>query len=396
MTSSERMPAWLVLLFAAACGVVVANLYYPQPLIGLIAPDIGLPAWQASFIVTLTQLGYGTGMILLVPLGDLLENRRLVLSTLLGAVIALALAAFAMNPWWFLATSLLVGISSVSVQMLVPMAAHMAPEATRGKIVGIVTSGLLSGVMLARPVSSMVASVLGWRWVFGMSALLMIMIGTVLWRFLPERRPQADHSYRSLISSLWTVLTTMPLLRRRGAYQAMMFGAFTLYWTVTPLLLAGPAYGLSQQGIALFALAGALGIFGAPIGGHLADKGLARPATLAAFALGAAAFLLAMLGGAVSLALLVISGVVLDFAVQVNLVVGQREIYTLGSHIRSRLNALYMAILFTGGALGSSLASVTYTTAGWSGVCWLGMAFPLLAMVLFFTEKPTLSSSSSS
>ena len=383
----EPMPSWLVLLFAAACGAVVANLYYTQPLIGLIAPDIGLPDWQASFIVTLTQLGYCAGMILLVPLGDLLENRRLVLSTLLGAVAALALAAVAMNPGWFLAASLLIGIGSVSVQMLVPMAAHMAPDATRGKIVGMVTSGLLTGIMLARPAASMIASALGWRWVFGLSALLMVTTGAVLWRFLPERRPQSDHDYRSLITSLWTVLRGMPLLRRRGAYQAMMFGAFTLYWTVTPLLLAGPDYGFSQRGIALFALSGLLGVIGAPVGGHLADKGLARPATLAAFVMAVLAFAVGWLGASGSVAALVLSGVLLDFAVQVNLVVGQREVYTLGAHLRSRLNALYLAMLFVGGALGSSLASATYQAAGWSGVCGLGMLFPLMAMILFFTER---------
>ena len=382
----EHMPSWLVFVFACACGIVVANLYYAQPLIGLIAPEIGLSESAASLIVTLTQVGYCIGLILLVPLGDLVENRKLVLATICGAILALVIAMLAPTAIWFLFASLLIGIGSVAVQMLIPIAAHISPEERRGRTVGNIMSGLLLGIMLSRPLSSLIAHSFGWRTVFGMSAILLVVLAVILWLLLPIRKPISHHHYFSLIKSLWSLLRDTPILRRRALYQAALFASFTLFWTITPILLTGPTFNLSQQGIALFALAGALGVLAAPIAGRLADKGHTKIATGAALATAAFAFLLSLFGGSGSITALVLAGILLDLGVQCNVVLGQRTIYLLGAEIRSRLNALYMAIFFAGGAIGSGIASIAYVYGGWTLVAWIGFSFPVAALLFYLTE----------
>lgn len=386
MATQQTLPNWMVILLASACGLIVANLYYAQPLIGLIAPAIGLDKAAESLIVTLTQTGYCLGLILLVPLGDLLENRQLVLWTMGGVICALLVATVAPSAHWFMAAALLIGVGSVAVQMLVPIATHLTPDASRGRVVGNIMSGLLLGIMLARPASSLLANEFGWRPVFGLSAVAMVLLALVLGRLLPERRPQAEHSYAELLLSLWTLLRDTPLLRRRAAYQAALFASFSLYWTAVPLLLAGPTFGLSQRGIALFALAGAAGAIAAPIAGRVADRGWTRIATGVSLGAVAIGFLLAKQGGMGSIALLLLAGILLDMGVQSNLVLGQRAIYALGAHTRSRLNGLYMAIFFAGGALGSSIASLSYLHGGWGLVSWIGCTFPIAALLLYATE----------
>ena len=380
------MPSWMTFLLAAACGLIVANLYFAQPLIGLISADIGLDKAAASLIVTLTQGGYCAGLLLLVPLGDLMENRRLIVTALGAVILALLLAAGAPNAPVFLTASLLIGVSAVAVQMLVPRAAHMAPDESRGRVVGNVMSGLLAGIMLSRPVSSFIAAAFGWRAVFGGSAATMVLLSIVLQRMLPQRRPDASHTYLELIGSLWTLLRNTPILRRRAAYHAALFASFTLYWTIVPLVLAGPHFGFTQGGIGLFALAGASGVLSAPVAGRMADKGWSRPATGVALASVTVGFGMAHFGADGALLPLLAGGVLLDLGVQANLVLGQRAIYALGAHTRSRLNGLYMALFFAGGALGSSISSYTYLHGGWQAVSWAGMAFPALAFLFYLTE----------
>lgn len=376
----------LVLLLAAACGVIVANIYYAQPLVGLIGPSVGLSPEAASLVVTLTQIGYGAGLVLLVPLGDLLENRRLIVATLCATVAALLVAAWAPSAALFLAAAFLIGLTSVAVQMMVPLAAHMAPEATRGQVVGNVMSGLLLGILLARPVSSLIADRFGWRAVFGLSAAAMVGFAILLGRVLPQRRPaRGSSTYGALLGSLGTLFLRTPVLRRRTAYQTAMFASFSLYWTGVPLLLAGPPFHLTQSGIALFALTGAAGALAAPIAGRIADRGWTRPATGAALAAGALSFLVAR-AGEESIALLVIAGILLDTGVQTSMVLGQRAIYSLGAETRSRMNAVYMAIFFTGGAVGSALAGYAFARGGWEPVTWIGFAFPALGLLFYLSE----------
>jgi len=385
-TATNHMPGWMVFLFACACGIVVANLYYAQPLIALISPEIGLSESAASLIVTLTQLGYCIGLVLLVPLGDLIENRKLVIFTICAAILALFIAMLAPTASWFLFSAFMIGIGSVAVQMLLPIAAHIIPEHRRGRTIGNIMSGLMLGIMLARPFSSLVADFFGWRTVFGVSATLLIVLAVILWFLLPIRKPQSNHHYFSLIASLWTLLRETPILQRRAIYQAALFASFTLFWTMTPILLAGPLFQFSQQDIALFTLAGAIGVIAAPIAGRMADSGHTKIGTGFSIASVAVAFLLAQIGGHGSLVALVMAGILLDLGVQSNTVLGQRTIYLLGADVRSRLNGLYIAIFFAGGAIGSAIASIAYVYGGWSLVAWIGFAFPIMALMFFFTE----------
>ncbi|WP_268796930.1 MFS transporter [Pseudomonas huanghezhanensis] len=383
---APTMTKGLAMLFAFCCGAIVANIYYAQPIIGLIAPDIGLSSTLASFIVSLTQIGYALGLFFLVPLGDLLENRKLMIVTTGVAIVSLLGAAFAQQPNVFLIVSLLVGFSSVSVQILVPLAAHLAPEESRGRVVGGIMGGLLLGILLARPLSSLVADHFGWRAVFGSAAALMAIISVVLATTMPKRQPDHSASYGQLIFSLWTLLRTQPVLRQRAFYQACMFATFSLFWTAVPLELAG-RYSLSQTQIAIFALVGAIGAIAAPISGRLADAGHSRVASLCALVFAALSFLPGLVHPAFAVVGLAITGVVLDFCVQMNMVIGQRAVYALDAKSRSRLNALYMTSIFIGGAIGSAIASSLYHNGGWLWIVIAGSAFPLVALLAFLKNS---------
>ena len=374
---------------AFACGLIVANLYYAQPLAGPIALDLGLSPAATGLIVTLTQIGYGLGLILLVPLGDLLETRRLV-CTLVGlAALASLGLALSSSPLPYFIGTLSLGLVSVAAQVLVPFAAHLAPPEHRGQVVGNVMSGLMLGIMLARPVASFVAQFSSWHVMFFASAAAMAALALMLRVNLPQRRPEAVLGYGALIASLFGLMRRTPVLQRRGLYHAALFGAFSLFWTTTPLLLAR-VYGLSQGGIALFALAGVAGAIASPIAGRLADRGHSRGATAFAMLLSTASFGLTHLaepGSTLGLALLVVSGIALDFGVTTNLVVGQRAIFALGPEVRSRLNGLYMATFFAGGAMGSAAGAWAYAQGGWAWTSALGMALPLAAFAYFLTES---------
>ncbi|QTS84538.1 MFS transporter [Ectopseudomonas khazarica] len=384
---SPSLPQTLVLLFALCCGAIVANLYYAQPIIELIAPDVGLDAERASLIVSRTQIGYALGLLFLVPLADLLESRRLMLITTAAALLCLLAAAFATQPGLFLGLALLIGLSSVSVQMLIPLAANLAPEASRGRVVGNIMSGLLLGILLARPLASLVAGEFGWRAVYLMAASLMLLISLVIATTIPRHAPAHRASYGQLLASLVQLLRRYPILRRRALYQGLMFASFSLFWTAAPLELARHL-GLSQQDIALFALAGAIGAVAAPIAGHLADAGHTYRASLVALLLAPLAFVPDLLSDGLGWVGLVATAIVLDFAVQMSMVLGQRSIYALEPQSRARLNALYMTSIFIGGAIGSALASPIYEQFGWQGAALLGAGLPLLGLLLFVSREP--------
>ena len=380
----------LTFLLATACGLIAANLYYGQPLAGIIGAELGLSAGATGLIVTLTQIGYGIGLLFVVPLGDLVENRKLVVSSVAMAVLSLVGAAFAPHAAPFLIAGFLVGVSSVAVQVIVPYAAHMAPHAIRGRVVGNVMSGLMAGIMLARPVSSLLSEVVSWRGVFLTSAAVMALLAVVLFRLLPTRMPDARLSYGALMASMGRLALHTPILRRRAIYHAFLFAAFSLFWTTTPLYLSGPHFNLSQGEIALFALAGAAGTVAAPIAGRMADRGWTRAATffaLVAVALSFAVTHLAPEGSHLALAILVVAAIVLDFGVTTNLVLGQRAIFTLGAEFRSRLNGIYMATFFMGGAIGSAVGGWAYAVGEWQAASWIGFALPVAALLYFLTEK---------
>ena len=340
----------------------------------------------------MTQVGYGVGLLLVVPLCDLLENRRLVFLILCVAVLALLGAAMSTSAAAFLAAAAFIGLGSVAIQILVPYAAHLAPNALRGRVVGNVMSGLMLGIMLARPAASLVTEALSWRAVFFISSALMAGLAVVLSVTLPRRLPAPGLSYGSLLSSMVRLVRRTPILRRRAIYQACLFGAFSLFWTAVPLQLAR-RYHFSQNGIALFALVGITGAIAAPLAGRMADRGWSKPFTALAMSLVGAALLLGLLGPSASgrgLLVLMAAAILLDFGVAANGVLGQRAIYALDAAARGRLNGLYMATFFGGGAIGSALGGWSFAEGGWPLTMEVGLLLPLIALICFMTEESEL------
>jgi predicted MFS family arabinose efflux permease len=387
--NQETISQWITWLLATACGLIVANLYYAQPLAGPISASLGLSPEAAGMVVTMAQIGYVAGLLLIVPLGDLVETRKLVLYVIGLGALALFGAALSTRPPQFLIAAALIGLGSVAVQILIPYAAHLAPQATRGRVVGNVTTGLMVGILLARPAASFIASASSWHVVYLVSGTIMILLAIVLRWTLPRRLPRTDVSYRALLASLLHLIRTTPLLRRRAIYQSGLFAAFSLFWTTTPLLLAGPEFHMSQRGIAWFALAGVAGAVAAPIAGRIADRGWSHAATGVAMLISALAFALTHIadaGSTASLALLVTAAIVLDFGVQGNLVIGYRALFVLGPEYRSRLNGLYMATFFMAGAIGSGVGAWAYARGGWALASGIGFALPVMALIYFATE----------
>ncbi|PFK08795.1 MFS transporter [Bacillus cereus] len=380
----------LVILLATACGIIVANLYYAQPLIGVISNEIGISNSSAGLIVTLTQIGYVVGLLFLVPLGDIVENKKLILILLFLSAFALISMVFVKSATLLLITSFFIGLGSVAAQVLVPLVSYLSSENARGRVVGNVMSGLLLGIMLARPISSLVADIWGWGAIFALSATVIIVLAFVLSKVLPTRKPTAKTNYIVLLNSMWQLLRTTPILRRRAIYHACVFGAFSLFWTTVPLLLSSPAFHFSQTAIALYALVGITGAIAAPIGGRLADRGWTRSATGIALTVVIISLLLPLIiqsSSPIGIAVLVIAAILLDMGVSANLVLSQRLIFSLSPEIRSRLNGLFMAIFFLGGAVGSFIGGWAYALGGWNLTLWIGIAFPTIALLYFAREK---------
>lgn len=372
---------------AVACGLLVANLYYAQAAIEPISQGIGLSPSAAGLVVTLTQLGYAAGLLLIVCLADLVENRRLILTTMVGAIVGLVGVAIAPDAAVFLIASFVVGVCSVSAQVLVPLATHLAPEQSRGRVIGNVMGGLLTGIMLARPFSNFVTAWLGWRAVFVIAAAMCAALFVVLAMRLPSRRPETGMRYTEVLGSTFKILATERPLQRRALYQALMFGLFNMFWTAAPLMLHH-TFGFGQVAIALFALAGAGGALSAPLAGRLADRGHAGAATGLAQAVMAAAFLAsAWAVGATALLPLIVFVVLLDGSTQINQVVGQRIIYGIAPEARGRINSIYMFTAFLGGAAGSLISPALYNAGGWTLVALVGGITAAVTLGLFLTER---------
>jgi predicted MFS family arabinose efflux permease len=388
--AGEGLSPLLTWVFAIGSGALVANLYYSQALVTVVSPALGLHAGLAGLTVTLTQLGYAIGLILLVSLADLMENRRLILLCVAGTMIGLIGIATAQNAIMYLICSIVVGICSVGAQIIIPFAAHLAKDETRGSVIGNVMAGLITGIMLARPVANLISSAFGWRAVFEFAAALVAAIFVILWFQLPERHPHSGMSYGKILTSTVAIMQKTPALQRRAIYQGTLFGVFNLFWTAVPLMLT-QTFHFDQREIALFALAGAGGAFAAPIAGRIADRGLSRAGTLTAMILTVLAFVVT--GWAVwagVMVVLVIAAVALDGSMQANQIIGQRIIYAIDPNARGRINAIYMTVIFVSGAFGSLIAGITYFYGGWALTAATG-AFLGIALLAYFATEPQLS-----
>lgn len=385
--SGNTLSPRLAALLAIALGVIVANLYYAQPLTAQISHALGLAPEASGLVVTLTQIGYGLGVLFVVPLGDVVESRRLVMTMMFVAIAGLLGLAFSTRLMPYFLAAFATGLGASTVQIIVPYAAHFAPPDKRGQVVGRLMSGLMIGIMLSRPIASLLTDAFSWHAVFVLSAVLMTLLALVLYAVLPPRVPvNRNLRYSRLLLSMGHLFRNTPVVRRRGFYQACLFGAFCLFWTASPLLLAGPDFHLSQSGIALFALVGVAGAISAPFAGRAADLGLSRGATTVAMLASSTSFLLSHFlpaGSPGSLAALVVSAILLDAGITANLVLGQRAIFSLEPQYHGRLNGVYIAMIFVGGACGSSLGAWAYAHGGWALTSWVGFAMPALAFLVF-------------
>jgi len=363
-------------MLTGATAIVAAGSYFAQPIAATIGRDLGLSSKLFGLIVTTGQVGYVFGLLFIAPLGDKLENRRLLLGMLCASVVALSTAALAPDGAIFLAACFGVGISSISVQMLVTLAAFMSDPARRGQVVGSVTSGLLTGILLAWPAASFISARIGWRPLFALDALVVSALALALRSVLPRRMPANTATYATMVGSLWKILRDTPELRRRAFRQAMLFGGFSLFWTAAPLQLLSH-FGLGKDGIALFGLIGGSGALIAPIAGRLADAGRGRIVGLAGMAAVVAAFLLSVLVH--DLWALCLAAILINAGVQSNHVVSQRAVLSLAPDAGSRLNAIYIAIFFVGGATGSAV-STPLLQFGWTAVGMVGAAAAALAL----------------
>jgi len=374
-------------LLAFTAGATVANLYYAQPLLPTIADSLRVSQTSASLLVTLTQLSYGVGLLFLVPAADI--TRRRTLFTILLGIDTVAVAASAAAPSLAVlgALALVLGVTSVVIQMLIPFAATLAAPEERTWAIGTVLSGLLTGILLSRTFAGVVAQLAGWRGVYAIAAIGMAATTVTLYKFLPDLPPEIDTSYGAQLRQTLSLVRTQPVLRWRSLIGACGFGSFSAFWTTVSFLLARPPYGFNQLEIGLFALAGAAGALISAIGGKHIDARprLRWPLTGAVQASLLASYALIGLGGAhlhwLSLTLLVLGTLIMDAAVQSSNLLGQSVIYELLPAARSRITAIYMTTMFIGGSLGSWAAAHAYDQWGWTGACLAAAAFPAVGLL---------------
>lgn len=368
---------------AIATGLAVASNYYPQPLLETIARAFSLSVNQAGFIVTIAQLGYACGLMFIVPLGDMFERRNLiVLMTLLSAA-GLLITAMAPTLTIMLVGTALTGLFSVVAQILVPLAATLAEPERRGKVVGLIMSGLLLGILLARTVAGALASLGGWRTVYWVASALMIVMALVLWRKLPKHEQKTDLNYGQLLKSIFSLFIHKPVLRTRALVGMFCFANFSILWTSMAFLLAGPAYQYSEGVIGLFGLVGAAGALAATRAGHLADKGKAHLTTTVGLILLLLSWA-AIAYGQHSVISLILGIIVLDLSVQGVHITNQSVIYKSMPEARNRLTAGYMTTYFIGGAVGSLVSASAYEMAGWYGVSVAGTVMCVLNLLVWW------------
>ncbi len=383
-----------VFMMAIALGAMVANLYYAQPIVALIAQSIGLKPEAAGLVVTLTQAGYGLGVLFIVPLGDILESKKLILTMIFFSIFGILGLAFASTVTTYFLAALITGLGASAIQALVPFASHLAEPSKRGQVVGTLMSGLMVGIMLSRPISSYLTDLFSWHAVFVLSAGLMAFVGIVFYFKLPAKNSSAIKlKYPQLISSMVTLYKTEEIIRRRSIYQAFLFASFCIFWTGSPLYLVSPEFNFTQTQVAIFALVGVAGAVSAPYAGRAADKAYISSGTILSLSAASLSFLLSHFfhaGSALSIGALVASAILLDAGVSANLVLGQRVIFSMPAELRSRINGLYVATIFIGGAIGSALGAWAYERGGWELTSWVGFAMPLVGLLYFFTEKADL------
>ncbi|MDV0351695.1 MFS transporter [Enterobacter hormaechei] len=381
-TTQGLSPA-LILLMSVATGLAVASNYYAQPLLDTIARAFDLSANSAGFIVTAAQLGYAAGLLFLVPLGDMFERRMLIVSMTLLAAGGMLITASSQSLTMMIIGTALTGLFSVVAQILVPLAATLASPEKRGKVVGTIMSGLLLGILLARTVAGLLASLGGWRTVYWVASVLMVIMALALWRGLPKVKQENHLNYPQLLASVFSLFTRDKLLRTRAILGCLTFANFSILWTSMAFLLAAPPFNYSEGVIGLFGLAGAAGALGARPAGGLADKGKSHMTTSAGLVLLLLSWA-AIWYGHVSVLALIVGILVLDLTVQGVHITNQTVIYRVKPDARNRLTAGYMTSYFIGGAAGSLISASAWQHAGWTGVCAIGAIVAAINLLVWW------------
>jgi predicted MFS family arabinose efflux permease len=389
-TSETIVPAARVpvLLFALSAGVMITNIFAPQTLVSLLVTAFHLDLSSGGLIAMISLLGYAAGLCFLVPLADLVENRRLVLQMLTAAALSAAGILFAPNAVTFLILLFVLSASCSVIQVLVPTAATMAAPEHRGRVIGDIMSGLMVGILLSRPIASFLAGTWGWKAFYVFSCASTILLGLTLSIRLPKRVPGQNIGYRQLISSLWHLFRDEPVLRHRAISAAIVMGAFNFFWTTIVYVLQSAPFEMGQKSIALFALVGAGGAIVTPFVGRWSDQGLGRRVTNVAHIVLMVGFVLAAASGLVTtvptflmLIGLGLSALLLDMGVLSNHTVGRYMINLLKPEARGRINAIFVAVFFVGGAIGSALSGMLWTLGGWGAVCAGGVVLGLVAVI---------------
>ncbi|NMI06266.1 MFS transporter [Paenibacillus sp. SZ31] len=381
------MSRLVALLFAVCSGLAVANIYYAQPLLDSIAQEFSLSPSSIGIVITVTQICYALGLFLLVPLGDLLNRRKLIIIQMLLSVLALVLVGTAQSSSLLLTGMAVVGLLAVITQTLVAFAAHLAAPSERGRIVGLVTSGIVIGILLARTVAGTLNDWLGWRSVYLFSASFTLLGIVALYLVLPRQQSSyVKQSYFQLLRSVLLLYRELSVLRVRGILAMLIFTAFSILWTSIVLPLSSPPLSLSHTVIGAFGLAGAAGALAAARSGKLADRGLGQKTTGISLVI----LLLSWLPIGYmhhSLWFLILGVILLDLAVQAVHVTNQSLIYEVRPEAQSRLTAAYMIFYSIGSATGSIVSTQVYAWAGWTAVCWLGAGVSATALVFWMIDR---------
>jgi predicted MFS family arabinose efflux permease len=385
-TTSNVLNRKLVLFLAMATGLAVANLYYVQPVLADMGREFNIPNGQAGILSTLTQIGYTIGLLLIVPLGDAIERRSLIVRALLAVSLALAGVAVAPGFIWLAIAITLVGITTVIPQLIVPLAASLAKPSERGRAIGNIMSGLLIGVLLSRTVSGYINTWLGWRAMYLIAVGLMLLLALVLWWILPVTPPKTRLNYRALLTSLLHLIKTEPVLRESALFGGLAFGALSAFWVTLTFLLAGPPYHYGSDVVGLFGLVGVGGALMASLVGKLSDRINPRYITGVSMAGCLLSFGLVWWGGQFLPAL--VAGVLfLDLGTQAVQISNQNRIYSLKSEAGSRLNTVYMVSYFAGGSIGSFMGVYGWSLLGWNGVSLVGSTLLTLALIIYALNR---------
>lgn len=377
-----------IYLMAFACGAIVANLYYAQPLLVTIARSLHDTPSMTSLVVAVTQGGYALGLFFIVPLGDILNKKKLISRMLVGTSAVLFSIALWPTTSVFMIGSLLVGVSTVVAQVIVPYASILAHPQERGRVVGMVMSGLLLGILLARTLSGLVAQALGWQSVYFIAATITLVLAGALAKFLPETKSRSDLSYQQLIKSMVKLMRTERQLQIRSLYGFLGFGMFSVFWASAALLLSKAPYSYNNATIGLFGLVGVAGALAANLAGKRSDKGLTRRSTLFFVLVSLTAYIILSVDP-YTLILLIPATILLDLGVQGTHITNQTIVFSLDSQARSRLSSAYMTSYFVGGSVSSAISSLAFAVGGFQAAGLVGTVLALASLVLWTLEART-------